>query len=165
MKYRVEIAYTIEAEGRREAAMRVQGQLDNGLPQHFALAIRPVDEEGNPKWWIRRGVDARARVWALEMEAREMEAYRKGRDENDAYRDKMEELEKLMTMTPEAPAGSPEGERLRELAAQIEEYEQEHYPLGPVGRDVCLVTLPEGGHCGLKPDHQGPHAPRRRRGP
>jgi hypothetical protein len=54
MKYRVEIVYTIEADWLGEAAEQVQKAIEDGVPRHFALSIRPLDLEGNPGHGIER---------------------------------------------------------------------------------------------------------------
>jgi hypothetical protein len=70
MKYRVEIVYTIEADWMGEAAEQVQKAIEDGVPRHFALSIRPIDLEGNPGHGIERLVgpvdaDPMARLPAL----------------------------------------------------------------------------------------------------
>lgn len=119
MKYHVEIAFIIEAESLGEATGKLQ-KLKNqnrGLPQRFALSILPAD----------------GRMMKRTMARLAAAAYRQGREEHREYRDKFDELERLMDANP--AAGTPEGERLSELAVEIDEYEQINYPIGrPPGK-------------------------------
>jgi hypothetical protein len=114
-------------------------------------------DHGPPEWW--------GPPWRF---AGFMAGYVQGRKEHEAYVRKMEELAELMKTDP--GRGTPEGDRLLELAIECEEYEQVNYPIGepappePAHRSpgaACGVplALPGGGSvfCGKPAGHPGLH--------